>query len=133
ARDDGHLARGARVRLAPAPGAVAPARRPAVLELDPGDQPAGDALEVPAALGRLEVGVGGAEARAVALGDLRERGAVLLGPVVVVDVGDARRLGGGEPGAHDRARGALVADVQRPAHRVVLGASALVVLRAQEV
>ena len=90
-------------------------------------------LEVRALHRRAQVRLGGAEAPAVLLRHLDERGAVLLGAVVVVDARDAGRLRGGEEALRDRARRALVGDVQRAADGVVLGGAALVVLRLQEV
>ena len=77
---------------------------------------------------RAQVGVGGAPALAVALGDLDQRRAVLLGAVVVVDVADAGRLGGREEAAVSGRGERCVLDPQRAAGAVVLGRAARVVL-----
>ena len=82
---------------------------------------------------RAQVGVGGAEARAVLLRHLEHRRAVLLGAVVVGDARDAGRLAGGEQAPAHRPRRALLGDVQRPAGAVVLGRAAHVVLGLDEV
>src|SRR4051812_6500787 len=103
------------------------------LQRDPRDVRARAHLEVRAVPRGAQVRVGGRPAAAVALGDLHERRAVLLGAVVVGDARDADALGGLQEAPRQAARRALVHDVQRPADGVVLGGAALVVLGLEEV
>ncbi len=74
-----------------APLAVAHAGGAAAVDLDAEHLGARNDVEVVAAERRAQVGVGGAPAAAAPLGHLGERGAVLLGPVVVGDAGDPGR------------------------------------------
>ena len=128
-----HLALGAHGLLPAAAVAQHDADGAVALQRDAGDVDAGADLEVRAILGGPQVGVGRRPAAAVALRDLRQRGAVLLGAVVVGDLGDADALGGIEEALGQRARRAHVGDVERAADRVVLRGAALVVLGLEEV
>jgi hypothetical protein len=74
------------------------------LELDAEDHRGGEHLEVGALHVRSQVGIGGAEARALALRDLHARRAVLLWPVVVGHARDASSLGGGQEAGGQRPR-----------------------------
>ena len=127
------LALGPRDLLAPAAVAEAHPDGRSAVEGQADDVRAGHDLEVGAAEGGAQVGVGRAPAPPVALGDLGQARAVLLGPVVVRHDRHPRGRGGLQERARQGPRGPLVGDVQRPADRVVLGRAALVVLGAQEV
>ena len=97
------------------PAAVAHAEGAAALELEPGDGRAGDELEVRALERRAQERVGGAPAAPVALRDLEHRRAVLLGPVVVGDHGDAGRGAGVEQAPVERPRRCSVTRSSPPA------------------
>ena len=101
-------------------GPVADADRASALELEAGDLRAGDHLEVRPRQRRAQEPVGGAPPAPASLGDLEHRRAVLLGPVVVGDHGDARGGARVEQSPVERPRRALLLDPQLAAGAVEL-------------
>ena len=123
-----HLAGGAGDRLPPPAVAPADPGRPLALERDAEHLGAGDHGQVRPLHRRAQVGVGTAPATPVSLRHLGDRHPVLLGRVDVAVGGDPGGLRGIEKAAGQRARRALVGDVQRTAGAVHLGGAPLVVL-----